>query len=215
LKNTVKADRIVDAAGRLFARQGYHGTTTREIAHLADVSENTLFRHFDCKEDVFWSALRAHCAELKPGRELLDGMARGDAPEAVLPRILELLADTVNYRPELLRLVAVAFLELHARAGRFCMEHLTPVIAAIHGYLEAGVRQGKIRGLDPGLLTSALIMTALSHQGIAALVDRPRLEPAGDPDGHRAQTRFWLDLLTPPGPAGKSLDENEHESERH
>ena len=67
LRNSVRTEKIVDAAAQLFARQGYHGTSTREIARLAEVSENTLFRHFDHKEDIFWSALRSHTAALKPG----------------------------------------------------------------------------------------------------------------------------------------------------
>jgi AcrR family transcriptional regulator len=39
LKSSARTDKIVQAAGRLFAYQGYHGTSTRQIAHLADVSE--------------------------------------------------------------------------------------------------------------------------------------------------------------------------------
>ena len=48
-KSAVRTDQILQAAGKLFASQGYHATSTREIARLADVSENTLFRHFDNK----------------------------------------------------------------------------------------------------------------------------------------------------------------------
>jgi AcrR family transcriptional regulator len=55
-KNSERAGKIVQAAAQLFARQGYHGTSTREIAHLADISENTLFRYFEHKEDLFWTA---------------------------------------------------------------------------------------------------------------------------------------------------------------
>src|SRR5579863_3398033 len=127
LKNSVRTDRIVDAEAQLFARQGYHGTSTREIARLAEVSENTLFRHFDHKEDIFWSALRLQTEALKPRWELLDGIKAGDAPEVVLPQILELLADTVNRRPELLRLIAVAFLEWQGKAEELCRDLISPL----------------------------------------------------------------------------------------
>lgn len=110
-RNSERTQKIVEAAAQFFARHGYHGTGTREIARLAEVSENTLFRHFDHKEDIFWSALRAYAAALKSRWKLLDGIKAGDALEVVLPQILELLADTVNRRPGLLRLIAVAFLE--------------------------------------------------------------------------------------------------------
>jgi hypothetical protein len=61
----VKIEKAVQAAGKLFARQGYHGTSTREIAQLGEVSENTLFRHFDHKEDLFWAAIRWQLASQK------------------------------------------------------------------------------------------------------------------------------------------------------
>ncbi len=48
-KTSRQTAKIVHAAAQLFARQGYHGTSTREIARIAEVSENTLFRHFACK----------------------------------------------------------------------------------------------------------------------------------------------------------------------
>lgn len=41
--------RIRDAARHLFAERGYGGTTTREIARLADVSETLLFRYYGDK----------------------------------------------------------------------------------------------------------------------------------------------------------------------
>jgi AcrR family transcriptional regulator len=45
--------RIRDAAAALFAEKGYAGTTTREIAERAAVSETLLFRHFGGKAALF------------------------------------------------------------------------------------------------------------------------------------------------------------------
>lgn len=44
--------RILKAAQRLFARRGYDGTTTRDLAQAADVAEGTLFRHFENKKAI-------------------------------------------------------------------------------------------------------------------------------------------------------------------
>ncbi|MEL6247787.1 MAG: TetR/AcrR family transcriptional regulator [Cyanobacteria bacterium J06554_6] len=44
--------RILKAAQRLFARQGYGGTTTRDLAKAAGVAEGTLFRHFENKKAI-------------------------------------------------------------------------------------------------------------------------------------------------------------------
>ncbi|AFY86486.1 MAG: hypothetical protein CLLPBCKN_003143 [Chroococcidiopsis cubana SAG 39.79] len=45
-------DRILQAAQRLFARQGFDGTTTRDLAQAAGVAEGTLFRHFSNKKAI-------------------------------------------------------------------------------------------------------------------------------------------------------------------
>jgi AcrR family transcriptional regulator len=44
--------RILDAAQRLFAAQGFDGTTTRDLAAAANVAEGTLFRHFPNKKSI-------------------------------------------------------------------------------------------------------------------------------------------------------------------
>jgi AcrR family transcriptional regulator len=48
---------LLDAARELFARQDYRGTTTREIAESAGVTEYLLFRHFGSKAGLFREAL--------------------------------------------------------------------------------------------------------------------------------------------------------------
>jgi len=196
-KHSAKADKVVQTAGMLFARQGYNATSTREIARLANVSENSIFRIFTNKEDLFWSVLRSNCTGLKFSRGLQEAIAKCDSPEAVLPKILELLTDTATYRPELLRLVAVAFLELDAKGEAFCREQFTPVISAINQYLALNIKSGRIRDLDSTMLTAALIMAALTHPGIYNLIDGNKPLYSNSLEAHRAHTRFWLDLVAP------------------
>ncbi|BCL35516.1 TetR/AcrR family transcriptional regulator [Nostoc sp. MS1] len=44
--------RILQAALKLFAAQGFDGTTTRDLAQAAGVAEGTLFRHFPNKKAI-------------------------------------------------------------------------------------------------------------------------------------------------------------------
>ncbi len=44
--------RILKSALKLFARNGYDGTTTRDLAEHAGVAEGTLFRHFSNKKAI-------------------------------------------------------------------------------------------------------------------------------------------------------------------
>lgn len=48
---------LLDAARAAFARKGYAGTSTREIAEGAGVSEALLFRHFGSKAQLFQRAI--------------------------------------------------------------------------------------------------------------------------------------------------------------
>lgn len=198
-KKSLRRDRILHAAGQLFAHQGYHGTTTRQIAHAVGIAENTLFRHFDDKESLFWATLRAHFGglEFEPG--LIEKMENGEPPEVVLPQIVEMFTDTASDRPEVLRLAAVAFLEMQPKGERFLRERFSPALTAICRYLDVSVRGGKIRNLDPTTATVAMTMTILMRGEISRIIDKdkPLLNHHEKDCENWAQTRFWLDTLTP------------------
>lgn len=204
---SLRGDRIVHAAGRLFASQGYHGTSTRQIAHLAGISENTLFRHFEDKESLFWATLRAHFATFAFQRDLQEKIASRESLEVVLPKILDLLADTASYKSDLLRLILVAFIEMHPKGEAFIQEHFSPTLKALSQYLELNVKSGKMRDLDSTTAAAALTMTALTHSEISRLIDanKPLLSHQGK---SRALARFWLDVLTPGEPIHVGLGGN-------
>ncbi len=53
---------IVEAVRGVFAENGFHGTTTRELAKTAGVSEALLYKHFPSKESLYTAMLEA-CAK--------------------------------------------------------------------------------------------------------------------------------------------------------
>lgn len=95
--------RILDAAVRVFADTGYRGATTRRIAHVAEVNEVTLFRHFGSKDELLREALQQIAAQ---------------AGEVALP------AEPVNPQRELTR---------WARAQHEQLVRLAPVIRTCMG----------------------------------------------------------------------------------
>jgi len=197
LKNSVRTEKIVNAAAQLFARQGYHGTSTREIARLAEVSENTLFRHFDRKEDIFWSALRSNLTALRPRWEVLSEIKSGETPEVFLPKILEFLAETVNYKPEVIRLIAVAFVELQSKAEVLCHDLFSPLFSEISQHLAMSVERGEVVEVDPTLLASSLMAMVLIHPQLARLVDISKSTSLTSRETINAYSKFWLDVLSP------------------
>jgi AcrR family transcriptional regulator len=60
LTSSERREAILKAVRCLFAEKGFHGTTTRELADAAGVSEALLFKHFPTKEALF-SAIKLSC----------------------------------------------------------------------------------------------------------------------------------------------------------
>jgi AcrR family transcriptional regulator len=54
---------IIKAVRQVFAEKGFDGTTTRELAEAAGVSEALLFKHFPNKEALFSAMQLACCSE--------------------------------------------------------------------------------------------------------------------------------------------------------
>src|SRR5437868_145780 len=59
---------IVHAVRRVFAEKGFDGTTTRELAEAAGVSEALLYKHFPNKEALYLAMQMSCCTEQDLGR---------------------------------------------------------------------------------------------------------------------------------------------------
>jgi AcrR family transcriptional regulator len=189
--------RIARAAVALFSRQGYHGTSTREIARLADVSEVTVFRYFDHKEDIFLAALRSSFSSINPRLNLFDHGLENRLPEAMLPQILSLLVDAATFSPELTKLVAIAFLELHGKAEDVCFQHLAPLFTSIAGYLNKNMEIGTLRNLNPAIVTAAMTLTVIAQPELSKLIKGSSYSRAAGRDSVDEYTKFWLKVLMP------------------
>jgi AcrR family transcriptional regulator len=64
---------IIQAVRRVFAEKGFDGTTTRELADAAGVSEALLFKHFPNKEALY-SAMQLACCKEDPAVERLNSL---------------------------------------------------------------------------------------------------------------------------------------------
>jgi AcrR family transcriptional regulator len=64
-------ERILYEAARLFARRGYHATTTRQIAEAVGIRQPSLFHHFPSKHAIVQEILRSDLDEAVPAVEAL------------------------------------------------------------------------------------------------------------------------------------------------
>ena len=78
---------IVDAAVNLFIQNGFHKTTTRQIAQAAGISIGSLYEYIATKEDVLYLVCDAIHAEIEHGvAEALERAKKGNNPLAEVIR---------------------------------------------------------------------------------------------------------------------------------
>ena len=58
LKAAQRREQLIEVATKLFAKTGYDGTPTFEIAKAAGVTEPILYRHFKSKQELFVAIVR-------------------------------------------------------------------------------------------------------------------------------------------------------------
>jgi AcrR family transcriptional regulator len=58
-----RKEQIVQTAGAMFSRQGYHATTMRDIARELNMQGGSLYAHIESKEDVLWEIVERAAGE--------------------------------------------------------------------------------------------------------------------------------------------------------
>jgi AcrR family transcriptional regulator len=74
-----REQRILDVAGGVFARDGYHGASMDDIAAAAEISKPMLYQYFGSKEGLYVAYIG------QAGQELIDRLGRALDGEALTP----------------------------------------------------------------------------------------------------------------------------------
>ena len=100
--------RVLDAATRLFAEHGFHGTTVRDIATAARANVASGHYHFGSKRDLYVEVLRAAFADVRRLLErggvqvddaTLDRMTRPELERLLETRVRLMLANLLGPPP--------------------------------------------------------------------------------------------------------------------
>src|SRR6185312_8437031 len=186
--------RILEAAVLLFAQHGFNGTSTREIAHLAEVNETTLFRYYGTKKELFWAGLEARLSRIRLSRELQAALGGDDDPADVLPKLFQFLVELICGQPELMRLLYISALELPG-SDEIYREHLGGIFDSVSTYLTRAAARGAIGGVDPHIATLAFVGTVISHSSLYQLFVGRELPFATTNEASSAYSSFWLNML--------------------
>ncbi len=141
-----------------FARKGFGGTKTRDIAAAAGVSEAILFRHFATKEDLYHAILDEKESQASEGdlRLAEDAMRRRDDAE-MLRLIGRHILRSFREDPAFQRLMLYASLEGHMIASLFQQRFAAPRGEFFKNYIRERQDEGAFRSCDPDIALIASV----------------------------------------------------------
>ena len=126
---------ILDAAVRVFARQGFHGCRVSDIADEAGVAYGLVYHYFASKDEVLdtlflerWDVMIAMIAETDARADL--------SPREKLHQVASFIFDSYRHDPELMKVIIV---EVTRAANSFGRTHLAKIREAYEGI--AGIVQ--------------------------------------------------------------------------
>jgi AcrR family transcriptional regulator len=146
--------RILKSALRLFSRQGYDGTTTRDLAEAANVAEGTLFRHFSTKKAILIEVATQGWVEILTDLLTeLSGMENYKAVAQVMRRRMLHLHDNAD-------MLRVCFME--AQFHPDLRDHIqTEVIAKMtdvaEAFFQTAMDQGIYRPMDAKMVARVFL----------------------------------------------------------
>ena len=165
---------ILRVAMRLFSQRGFRGTTTKEIAVAAGVSEAMVFRHFATKEELY-SAILDHKAclhdELDPLQIVADAIRRKD-DRAVFEGIALDALNKHDCDPEFHRLLLHSALEEHELAQMFWEKFVKRVYRTLGKYVRERQRDGAMIEAPPLVIVRAFVGMIIHHSLNNNLWDR-------------------------------------------
>jgi AcrR family transcriptional regulator len=190
-----RRQQIIRAAIALFAQKGFEGTTTREIALAAGVSEALIFRHFPTKQDLYAAIIDSKMKECRRSfrQELQEAMTHRD-DRAFFTRLAEEILRMYREDPSFVRLMLFSALEGHELSRMVYETHVAEMFEELAAYIGHRVREGEFRRVDPRVAARAFLGMIAHHALVRELFDPTgRLLNLDDRTAARAFAALFLE----------------------
>jgi TetR/AcrR family transcriptional regulator, fatty acid metabolism regulator protein len=143
---TAAADKrrvILDAAVRVFARQGFHTCRVSDIADEAGVAYGLVYHYFSSKDQILDTVF------LEGWNTMLAAIANADrsqrAPREKLRAIAGFIVDSYRYDPELMKVIVVEVTRAANTFGRTHLAKIREAYAQIAGIVARAQAEGIFR----------------------------------------------------------------------
>jgi TetR/AcrR family transcriptional regulator len=156
---------LIEVAIDLFSRKGFNGTTTKEIAAAAGVTEAIIFRHFETKQHLYTAIIddKLQCAAGSEWfLEMKACMSRND-DEGLFRGLAKAIIGTHRTDPRFERLMLYAALEGNDIALIYMRQIVASIVEAFREYISRRQREGALRDLQPDAVIMAIAGMAKNY----------------------------------------------------
>ena len=177
---------IIRAAHELFVKQGYHGTSMRQIASQADIALGGLYNHFEGKEDVF----RAVFLEYHPYHEVVPALlaANGETVEQFVRNGVIRMLEVLDDRPDFLNLMFIEIVEFNSVHTNELARELTPVQLQIVERIRE-INLDKLRPIPPLMLVRTFLGLFFAYKMAEIIFSQPTL-----PEFSKNDLDYFIDI---------------------
>jgi TetR/AcrR family fatty acid metabolism transcriptional regulator len=163
-----KRERILDAAVRVFAKEGFYGAKVAQIAQAAGVADGTIYLYFKSKDDLLISLFEDRMDRVNA--TLREAISSSVDPVDCIRRIVRLHLELVQKNRHMAEVVTV---ELR-QSAKFIKEYANPKFGEFLHLIANAVAEGQSSGVlradvDPAIFARALF-GALDEIALAWLV---------------------------------------------
>ncbi len=138
-----KRDRILNAAIKVFAKNGFYATRVSEIAKAAGVADGTIYLYFKNKDDVLISIFEDGIRRLLT---ILRKVAASDDPvEQRIKRIIELQLGLLEDQRDLAEVITVNLRQSSRLLKQYGAPLFMEYIEVLAGVVDEGQKQGTFR----------------------------------------------------------------------
>jgi TetR/AcrR family transcriptional regulator, fatty acid metabolism regulator protein len=138
-----KRRQILDAAVRVFARQGFHATRVSDIADEAGVAYGLVYHYFRSKDEVLNELFVERWSLLLVAIEEADSI--GGSPREKLAAVAAFIVDSYRHDPELMKVIIVEVTRAANSFGRTHLPEIRRAYESIAKIVEDGQAVGAFR----------------------------------------------------------------------
>ncbi|MCY7376678.1 MAG: TetR/AcrR family transcriptional regulator [Pyrinomonadaceae bacterium] len=156
---------ILKVAINLFSQRGFSGTTTKEIARAASVSEAMVFKHFANKEELY-SAILDHKACSRRFKDPFEELVEKTAAKDDFGVFYTMALNALDHHSEdggFLRLMLHSALEEHDLSRMFFESFITDVYDFLGNYISQRQADGAFREIEPKMVVRSFIGMFVHH----------------------------------------------------